>query len=152
MQELRKVKGLFLGIRRHPNHRTISAAEFAGRLLPEVEILDDAPLDDLLAASDGALSTSSTVMIEALLSGNVVMQLGPRTCVADSSKERIDDLPLYRHAAALLVDDLGTIADDVRSAIFGDVGHRIRDLAAVMFVPPGGAAAAIANEIRSLAG
>ena len=151
LRDLGRLPDLKLGIRRHPNHRGVAAADILARLPPDVSLFDTADLDDLLAASEVALSVSSTVMVEAILSGNVVIQIGPAIASADPPMEYVDDLPLYRYGATLLANDAtsakGLIADIVGGHGAAEARARARDL----FVRPGSAAAAVADQIREVA-
>ena len=140
--------GVHLGVRRHPNHRAMASDAFRSLLPRGVELVDDADLDDLLAAADVAISISSTVTVEALLVGNVVVQLGPALPLTRPTQEHLEDLPLYRYGVTVLADDVAALRDILRSDHGGeDAVARAREL----FVAPGTAARAVADQIREVA-
>jgi hypothetical protein len=143
-------RSLRIGVRRHPNFRASPAADVRAALPANAELVDDADLDDLLAAADIAMSVSSTVVVEALLAGNVVAQLGPELTLSDPPREHLDDLPLHRYGATVLAEDLPTL----RALVAADAGSRgedARERARSLFVQPGTAATAIADQIREVA-
>lgn len=133
-----------IAVRRHPNHRALAAAEFRAALPANVDLVDDADLDDLLAAADVAVSISSTVALEALLVGNVVVQLGPSLPLSRPSQERLADLPLHTYGVTVLADDAATLRDAIESSATGQAS---RERAAKLFVAPGTAARAVADQI-----
>jgi hypothetical protein len=144
-----QLPGLRVGIRRHPNHRRSAPDQVRAGLPARVALFDDEDLDDLLAAEDVAVSVSTTVMVEAILSDNVVVQLGPPLALSRPPGEHIDDLPLYRYGATVLASDAQTVQDIVSGA--QRVGQDERVRARELFVRPGGAAAAVADQIREVA-
>jgi hypothetical protein len=139
--------GARIAVRRHPNHRAMPADDFRG-VVPHVDLVDDADLDDLLAAADVAISISSTVALEALLVGNVVVQLGPNLPLSRPSLERLADLPLHSYGVTVLADDAATLRDAIESSASGEAARR---RAAEIFVAPGTAAKAVADQIREVA-
>ena len=146
---LNAVAGLRLGLRRHPNFRASAPAEVRAALPTNAELVDDVDLDDLLAAADVAMSVSSTVVVEALLAGNVVAQLGPSLGLTNPPQEQLDDLPLHRYGATVLADDIATLREVVAGR--DSLGEKARARARKLFVAPGGAADAIADQVRGVA-
>jgi hypothetical protein len=142
--------GLRIGVRRHPNFRASPVADVRAALPASAQLVDDADLDDLLAAGDVAMSVSSTVVIEALLAGNVVAQLGPELAISDPPREYLDDLPLHRYGATVLAKDLATLRTLVAD-VTGGPGEDARERARSLFVQPGTAATAIADQVREVA-
>jgi len=143
-------QGVRIGVRRHPNFRASPAEEVRAVLPSNAALVDDVALDDLLAAADLAMSVSSTVIIEALLAGNVVVQLGRSLALTDPPLEHLEDLPLHRYGVTVLVDDVETLRGLLagRDAVRGDeMRRRAKDL----FVRPGSAADAIADQVREVA-
>jgi len=112
-------------------------------------LADVAGLDDLLAAADVALSVSSTVAVEAILVGNLVVQLGPSLALSQPAQEHLDDLPLYRYGVTVLADDPTTLREVVLAR--DGAGEAARERARDMFVRPGSAAQAVAAQIREVA-
>jgi hypothetical protein len=142
--------GLRIGVRRHPNFRASPAADVRAALPANAALVDDVDLDDLLAAADIAMSVSSTVVVEALLAGNVVVQLGPELVLSDPPREHLDDLPLHRYGATALANDHATLRELVVTGD-GGRGEDARERARALFVRPGTAATAIADQVRGVA-
>ena len=136
-------------VRRHPNHRAAPAQAVRAALPRGVDLADDADLDDLLSAADVALSVSSTVAVEAVLVGNLVVQLGPSLALTQPAQEHLEDLPLYRYGVTVLADDPATLKEIVAGRDGASEAARAR--ARDMFVRPGSAAQAVAAQIREVA-
>jgi hypothetical protein len=146
---LAALTGVRIGVRRHPNHRAARPDAVRAALPQRAELLDDADLDDLLAASDVAISVSSTVAVEALLAGNLVVQLGPELPLTRPAQEHLGDLPLHRYGVTALAED----ADGLRAVVSGGDARNeaTRARARELFVAPGTAARAVADQVREVA-
>lgn len=148
--EIRGIRGARFVARRHPNNRTVPSAEYATRLGQDVALAEEIGLDRLLMAADVVLSVASTTAVEAVLLGRQVIQLGVGTGIPAFTGDRAEDLPLFRHGCATLVEDVSELRDAIRS-VLGSSGQEIIAAARRVFVEPGHAAASIADEMTSLA-
>ncbi len=144
------IPDLRLLIRRHPSqwHQSTVLADLAG---PRCRMVEDQPLYPLLAATDLVLAVSSTLAIEALLIGCSVLQAGPGLAMADWTKAPHEDLPLFRHGAAVLVDSQAALHQAVRDALNPAARIATMDRLRGMFPQPGQSAAFVAEELEALA-
>lgn len=139
-----------LVIRRHPNYRRGSAAELTDGLSDRAVLGDDLDLDDLLVQADCFVGVSSTSILEAVIVGIPVVQLGPATDITDEHLEYAGDLPLYRSGATLLAATTDEVPGAIADALDPRRGRELTRSAATMFVPPGTAAFAVAEQMREL--
>jgi hypothetical protein len=139
-------------IRRHPNYRGGDADAVLGMLGPRVILGDDLDLDALLVDADCVVAVSSTSVLESILVGTPVVQLGPGTGITDETLEHVDDLPLYRHGATILARDIADVHAAIARATDPAGSREVTRRAAELFVPPGGAARAVVEQMRELAG
>jgi len=138
-----------IAVRRHPNFRHAEPDVYLGVPKARVTLLDEEPLDVVLSAADVVLSVSSTTAIEAILRGRPLIQLGPGTGIYDTALLSVDDLPLYRHGAALLATDTDSLGHAVKRALTD--GPALAARARELFVPPGDSARRVADEIVAIA-
>ena len=139
-------------IRRHPNYRGGEADKILGLLGSRVTLGDDLDLDTLLVDADCVVAVSSTSILEAILVGTPVVQLGPATGITDETLEHVDDLPLYRNGATILASGRADLSAAIARALDPEAVRPVIDRAASTFVAPGGAARAVAAQMREVIG
>jgi len=126
-----RIPGLTFAIRLHPSVRGKTTVP------PWVLDVTPTPLDDVLIAADVLLTVHSTTMLEALLVGLPVVQLGRPLAVTDYTIERIEEAPLWEIGLSTLAESEPELIEAISNAIERDLREEVMRRAEAMFGLPG---------------